>query len=797
MIGHRMKKTTFLLLVITAALASAEDILITWEAPITCPEVRQGPLGEYFMIPGAVNSGVPGEPALPVFPVRVLLPQGAVVDEVIPLSQLSSELPGTVDLKPIQHGVPISMPYLFTPTPRDVQAYSRIAEPPLVEAVSQGYLMGCNILDLKISPIVWDPATGKATLTTLAAFRVSYHYELDAPVPMSRGQEGNRLLQSIVRSQVINPEGFIPYPVTESRDLPWGEYLIITRDSLVDVFEPLAQFKTMKGIPARIVTMEYIESNYGGIDAAQKLRFFLRDIYETTPPTWILLGGDTPLVPHRNCWATAESYVDNPAADIYYQDMNDPQVGTDYWDYNGNGIWGETSGDIMDYHPDYFIGRAAVENAPEANIFVNKVLAYELPQLSDGRDTDPWYTSMGFTTGILWSSPYCPGSAGKEKVDTLYTPPQWQPVIKHYESAGTQSYSLTMAMLNAGMNLVNHACHGSNNSVSIGSGSLGSGDFMGLTNISEHGRVSIWNTLACLSGSFDTGDCLAEAWITSPGGGGFCMMNTRYGWGEPSEPGGQWSDLVDQEFFKNFFTEDLFNLGVAHSMAWDEFIPLIPSDPHYDWIAKSITLFGDPELPMWLNAPDGPLQVNGPDSLYVGVNNITVSVTDNSGPVNDARVCIMQGEWDDPCMYEVDYTGGSGQVNMTVTATDDHDTAALTVWGRDHAAVTIDIPVTLNGVSGPETPVLNPSVSRPFPNPAVGSVAFQWASPNGEASILIIDAAGRMIRRMELEPGGSGSLLWKCDDENGSPVPSGLYFALFQAEGSAPVTRSLVVVNND
>jgi hypothetical protein len=157
----------------------------------------------------------------------------------------------------------------------------------------------------------------------------------------------------------------------------------------------------------------------------------------------------------------------------------------------------------------------------------------------------------------------------------------------------------------------------------------------------------------------------------------------------------------------------------------------------------------------------------------------------------------MQGEWDDPSMYEVDYTGGSGQVSMSVTATDECDTAALTVWGRDHAALTIELPVTATGVSSPDTPVRIPYITGPRPNPAMGSVTFQWASPNGDATLSIIDAAGRVIRRIELEPGQGGTMVWDCNDANGSAVPSGLYFALYQAEGADPVTRSMIVMSND
>jgi len=794
-----MRKAIIFVLFVLISTLSADEMLINWEIPTTDPEVRESTLGEYFCLPGAVNTGVPGDPALPVFPVSVLLPFGAQADSVTIVYSDETVLPGLYDLKPVQHGVPISRPELYSPTPRNAVSYSEQADNPLVIPVSQGQLMGYSILNMTISPLTWNPSTGRAVLTGSISMLVHYHYEGTGCVSYGRGREGLRVLEDIISSKVLNPEelSLSNVPAVDADDLPWGEYLIITRDSLVSVFEPLAQFKTMKGIPAVIVTMEYIESNYSGVDTAQKLRFFLRDIYSGTPPTYVLLGGDTPLVPHRNCYATAEGYTGDPAADIYFQDMNDSAVGSDQWDANHNGIWGELSGDIMDYQPDYIIGRASIENGPEADIFVNKILAYEIPSISDGKDTDPWFTSMGFTTGILWSSPYCPGSAGKEKVDTLYTPTEWQPVVKHYESNGSQSYSATMEMLNMGMQLVNHSGHGSEGSVSIGTGSLGSGDFTGLTNISAHGRVSIWNTIACLSGSFDTGTCLAEAWIRSPGGGGFCMMNTRYGWGEPSEPGNQWSELVDQEFFAKFFTEDLYNLGVAHSMAWNEFIPLIPTDTHYDWIAKSITLFGDPELPMWSEAPDGPLQLTGPDTLSVGLNNVTVSVQDNSGAVENARVCFIQGEWDDTEMYEVDYTNASGQVQMDITVTDQCDTAALTVWSRNHILLTIDIPVSGTGISSPQTHSRPPFISEPSPNPAINTVTFYWGNPEGSAELRIYDFAGRTVKVLEMGSAATGTLIWNCTDENGRHVPAGLYFARFITAGADPITRQIVLISNE
>ncbi len=139
---------------------------------------------------------------------------------------------------------------------------------------------------------------------------------------------------------------------------------------------------------------------------------------------------------------------------------------------------------------------------------------------------------------------------------------------------------------------------------------------------------------------------------------------------------------MDQEFFNKFFQEDMYNLGTAFMMAKDEFIPLIPSDTHYDWIAKSNTLFGDPELPMYTMEP---VEIEVEDiGLYEGLTELTVTVNSGGSPLSGARVCLIQGEWDDPATYAVGTTDGSGTVTLTwpyeMPALP--NTARVTVWAR-------------------------------------------------------------------------------------------------------------------
>jgi len=749
------------------------------------PEVRRTAMGQVLDVEGMVLSAEPGAPLLPVMPVKVLLPPGMRAVSVSVVEARHEVIERYHHPKPAQHGVPLSRPEDFVPTEFSPAAARSAAELPLASLAGQGTLMGYPVADVLIRPFRWDP--DREVLTAVAPSLIELELAPGGRVPPVRGAEGSRVAWDLVGSSVANPLALAAYPTSPAVDLPWGEYLIVTTEELEGAFEPLAEYKTVKGIPAAIVNMSYIADVYSGVDEAQSLRFFLRDIYDDSPPTYVLLAGDTPDVPHRECWSTAEGLTGEFAADLYFQDMNDTAPGVDLWDADGDGTWGEIGEDVMDYHPDYILGRAPVETVSQAETFVDKAMTWE-----DGPDTDAWYTSMGFTTGVLWSSPYCPGSAGKEKVDTIYTPDWWQ-IEKHYQSEGTQSYALTMDMLNRGMQLVNHAGHGSETYVSIGTGGLSNSDFEGLTNISQYGRPSIWNTIACLSGSFHTGTCLGEAWVRSENGGGFCMMNAHYGWGEPSDPGNQWSELVDQEFFAKFFTEDMYLLGEAHAMAKDEFIPLIPSDTHYDWINKALNLFGDPELPMYSATPAGELQMDLPDEIPSGTSTVDVSVTDDNGAVDGARVCLMQGPWSETVAYAVDYTDASGQVSITADFTEVPDSVLVTAWARNHSPVTVAVPIGQQGVgessSGTERMFY---LSAPSCNPTAAPVSFGWSSGARTAEMSVYDLSGRRIVVLGRELDGTGTASWDLTSGSGEPVPNGVY--MVRLSGSRTSTRRLVVI---
>lgn len=91
-----------------------------------------------------------------------------------------------------------------------------------------------------------------------------------------------------------------------------------------------------------------------------------------------------------------------------------------------------------------------------------------------------------------------------------------------------------------------------------------------------------------------------------------------------------------------------------------------------------------------------------------------------------------------------------------------------------------------------EAPAEIPALGTPqsFPNPATGSVRLTFSAPAREsAPVLVIDAAGRVVRRLELRAGET-ALNWDCSDDFSSPVPAGSYvYVCGEHSGKVEVAR--------
>jgi hypothetical protein len=196
--------------------------------------------------------------------------------------------------------------------------------------------------------------------------------------------------------------GFDP-PELPSTDGPPVTMVIITDNlsaegaNLGDVtgeFQRLADWKTQKGVPTVVRTVQSIRANYAGPDDPARIREFIKDAYKKWGTDWVLLGGDIDVVPGRRMIHVPSSYEIRPVLDSYYGGLDGD------WDIDNDGRYGEILGNGSETDPlwEVWIGRAPIHNEIEAEVFVNKSLTYaRAPGGSTaGLDQDYYTLYIGF-----------------------------------------------------------------------------------------------------------------------------------------------------------------------------------------------------------------------------------------------------------------------------------------------------------------------------------------------------------------------------------------------------------------
>lgn len=454
-----------------------------------------------------------------------------------------------------------------------------------------------------------------------------------------------------------------------------ADYVIITSETLAPAFESLVAEKMSRGLAARIVTTEYIYANYAGTenhDNADKIRHYVADAYAHQGTEYVLLGGDTDVIPVRGVYGMVGSIVDNEIpCDLYYAALE----GT--WDGDGDGIWGEANdgarGGDVDLTAEVYIGRAPVSTIAETSNFVAKTVDYDTTAQSNtmtivlaGEELD-WQTQGSVSGSIIQQSI----PAGYDVV-TLYD-----------TSASKWTTQQMIDLLNSSPNLVEHLGH-SNDTCNA---RLSLADVAGLTNSEYYFMYS----QGCDAGSFDTEDvAIGEAQVVSEHGAVAVIMNSRYGWYVPGNTPGA-SHNFAASFWDGVLNQGILHLGQANQYAKDANRFRVQSTGMDRWIYMELNLLGDPEtsLQVGANTPDGTSgQIQG--SVYNDADGDGVQDSGETG-LADQTVYLDSngnGQLDRGTVTTVSSTAGTLSIPDNGTLT-----TAITVSG---AATIADLNVTLN-----------------------------------------------------------------------------------------------------
>jgi hypothetical protein len=628
----------------------------------------------------------PGAPRMPRVMQKLVIPANAVPLNVRITAVRWQEIPGTFSVVPAQPDVPLPVPgksvapEWVEPDPviyASNESYPGI----LVQNSGMGKMSGYHIAHVDLFPVRYTPASGRLELATSITYEFEYEEQSRASVIGTERQKD--VFGSAVGSIVVNPGDVARFaPHVQANRVPalvppgYYEYVVVSAPPMDTVFERLAEWKTKKGIPATVVEMSWISSNYTGYDLAEKVRNFIIDAHDNWGTIYVLLGGSGDyrtsgqnIVPTRKAYYIYAGGPDGDSlpSDLYYGDLDGN------WDFNGNHIYGQLS-DNVDMYADVYVGRASVYNVAMAQNFLYKVFTYEKNPPTD------YLKKMLLPTAILWSS-----YNERPMQDSIarMTPADWVDA-KLYERNGLLSRQRMIDSMNVGFGMGHWVGHGDENGIYMGSSPyLNSADANALINGDRQG---IANSIACMCGGWDLtpgSDCFAERLVNRVGGGLVAaMMNSRYGWGAyvgGYVPGP--SERIDTSFYYNVLEADMFHIGAAHSVAKDAWVYYADSGNQYDmtrWCIYELNLFGDPEMPLWTEIPMY-LTVNYPAAVLVGFQNINISVMSSGSPVNNALVCLHKGSE----VYVSDYTNAAGLVTLSVNPTSP-GAMYITVTAQNH-----------------------------------------------------------------------------------------------------------------
>ncbi len=617
-------------------------------------------------IPGYEQSSDIGSPSVPVRAVTIALPSGAHVTDITIVDKQSTEFEGEYALIPASPPV-IRSQKEIPPLERNEAVYAseEVYPSKIIDYVGTHHYAGYELCELFVYPVSYWPRSGRLVFHSSITFAISYE-----------GGIHKATSNPHLRTLVYNPEDVFISPLQNSE----FEYVIITNPPLDTVFERLATWKTKKGVRTVVRTLDWIMSQYSGVDRAEQIRHYTQTLPDSGVQ-YVLLGGDVPLIPKRFAFAMDCEYGGHPRenmlpCDLYFADLQGD------WNFDNDGIYGEVE-DSVDLYPDLTVGRAPVSTVTQAQLFVDRVLTYERSPVPDH------LTNALFAGDVMWNDPYTDGGVHKDMIEEESFPAYYT-ITKLYHSQGTLTPNAVLSSVHQGQALINHDGHGWIDVMSAGTGYLDNDDFDTLTNAETYG---IWISCGCWTTAFDY-DCIAEHWVNSPQGGGVAFIgNSSYGWGSPGNPGYGVSDFFDSRFFYALLQQDYFHLGDALSSAKAYFIPYSRERNVYRWHQYQLNVLGDPEMPVWTQTPESLLALY-PQSVPLGTSHALISVQNSSThvPVSNALVCLMKGDES----YSAGYTDHSGTVYLGVQPATMGD-CDLTVTAHNYLPSEYAVPV----VTGP------------------------------------------------------------------------------------------------
>jgi hypothetical protein len=595
---------------------------ITAELHFPKPTITNSPDYQTIEMGDLLQQGAPGEPVLPTKTLELLIPQGKDVKSISIYPDNSQQLAGKFSVEYGRTPVPVgsSPTTVDKPNPR-IYTSSNPFPDKVFTHVAEQYLRGYKILLITLYPVQYVPRIGQ----------LSYFESMTVTVNLEETGETSPLLRNLpqdretVKSVVDNPEALQTYYTpTKTQERPTSivnpaetyNYVIITNDALNASFQALVDWKTLEGFSVRTVLVEDILADpdyfsnglYGDgtgspkfNDTAARVRNFIKDAYANWETEYILLGGDTNIIPSRGTYgyvATDPITVDNNIpCDMYFVALDGS------WNNDNDTIFGEgvylagsgspqngTAGDEADLYAELYIGRAPVTTPGRVTNFVDKTIWYE-------NNTDDSY----FKKALMFATTLDEQTEAANSKDLASDEIPQYTTMRYYDRDGTYSRTNVISAINSGTHILNHDGH-TNTDIMM---DLTTADVDTLITNTEY---FLGYSDGCYAAAIDA-NAVIEHFVFNAHGAFAFVGNTRYGWYLPGTTLGT-GDMFDRKFF-NVLNNTENILGKTLQLSKENFAGSIASST-IRWTYYELIILGDPtiEIVTEITAPTAHFQTN-------------------------------------------------------------------------------------------------------------------------------------------------------------------------------------------
>ncbi len=675
--------------------AELRRIQVSVSTPIQTISVTPGAHGAAVSARASDGSSLPalndlGRPALPMRIVNVLLPYGARVASVRATSSRSET---------VAHAVTVATAAAPTPPP-DAPAPPRLpvssaATAPvaagsvfpseLARYLGTGTWNGYSIASIAVFPVRME----NGDLVAYPDIELSVETEAAAPDPgveraVRMTRQTHARVDAELASLVVNEGEASSYPSIKSGGSGGAfapsavpslegspvDYVIVTTAAMSSSFQAFADWKTAKGVPTVVRTVDWILANYRrGTDDAETIRFFLRDAYEKWGVHYVLIAGDTQDVPARYLYSAYYYGGTSIPSDLYYAALDGN------FNADGDARFGEQPADAPDLFPELAVGRLPVSNVQDANSVIDKIMTYEAAP-------DSAYTNkVIFLAEVLFPTPWSPGdpitSNGAdiaEFVSVAYVQHPSRTITRLYETPSSYAGALqetsaaSLDSLEAGYDICFHVGHGYRFNMHCADGNIAIPEADAMTNATRPCNLFMLN---CTAAAFDY-DCFAEHMLRNPNGGAVSVVgasNSTF-----ADVSTYYMANYANAVFKQGYTHigDAFNVSRAGRTLYAVLGDNVDLWTHYVYCALA-----DPEMPLYTGPAETPV-VSAPDSVIAGTNAIPIHVDVGGVPMDSATVCLSKDGED----YAVTTTDASGDAVVPFT-TETAGTIRLVVSGKN------------------------------------------------------------------------------------------------------------------